>query len=86
MALYPPPHSEEWFDALSRFNPTQAAHTRRIVALAGRDDICGVCGDDPADDYQIVMATIPAHAVATLRLCEDCHQIRSNNGERFERS
>jgi hypothetical protein len=85
MALYPTPHTAEWFDAVRRSNPTEAAHARRIVKLVGRSDVCSVCGDDPADDYKVVATAIPPNAVATVRLCPDCHEIRSYGGERLER-
>ena len=45
------PHSTPWFEALVRFNPDQVAHTAAIVRMAGRLDVCSVCGDDPAADY-----------------------------------
>jgi hypothetical protein len=47
MPIYPEPHSAEWFKALDAFDPQQAAHTREMLRLAGRADVCGVCGDDP---------------------------------------
>lgn len=83
MALYPKPHSKEWFTALEAFNPRQAAMTRIAISKAGRDDVCSICGDDPATDYKFVDATIPKNAVATLRLCDDCRQIRLRDGEKF---
>jgi len=83
MALFPKPHTPEWFAALKAFDPGQAAHTRQIITMAKRDDVCSVCGDDPATDYKATMADMPAKAVATIRLCDDCHQIRTRSGESF---
>ncbi|MFI4976344.1 MAG: hypothetical protein ACHP84_17560 [Caulobacterales bacterium] len=83
MAIYARPHSAEWFAALEVFNPRQAAITRTIIELAGRDDVCSVCGDDPASDYRLTAQDLSDDAVATLRLCDDCHEISAMNGEHF---
>lgn len=83
MALRLKPHSTEWFEALMQFNPEQAAHTASIIRLAGREDVCGVCGDEPAQDYELRAADLPPNAVVTMRLCEDCLNIRIMNGEPF---
>jgi hypothetical protein len=83
MPLFPKSHTPEWFAALEAVDPRQAAHTRQIVAMAKSADVCSVCGDDPATDYKATMADMPAKAVATIRLCDDCHQIRSGAGESF---
>lgn len=79
------PHSPKWFEALRKFNRQQADHTAKILELAGRSDVCGICGDDPASDYEIQLIAPPAGAVTTLRLCDDCHEIRAQTGERFMR-
>ncbi len=73
------PHTREWFAALEGFNPQQARHTRAILTAAGRDDVCSVCGDDPAVDYQIIFPTPQPQSVATIRLCDDCRLIREMN-------
>ena len=63
---------------MEAYSPDEVAYIRNIVALAGRIDVCSVCGDHPAKDYQLVSeALLPSSAVATLRLCEDCRRIRS---------
>lgn len=82
MAHYCTPHSEEWFKALEAFNPAQAAMTRQIISMAGSSEVCSVCGDDPAQDFKLSVA-LPPGAVGTLRLCDDCHEIRSMAGEQF---
>jgi hypothetical protein len=70
------PHSTEWFAALERYNPAQAAHTHLIVESERRLDVCSICGDTPAKDYRLVGHALPADAVRTLRLCNDCWGIR----------
>lgn len=83
MNFYPKPHSEEWFTALEAFNPAQASHTRTIVEAAGREDVCSVCGDFPAEELKIVGADAPP--LASIRLCHDCRTIRSSmQGESYE--
>jgi hypothetical protein len=81
MAIYLIPHSDEWFSALEKFNPDQAAHSRLIIERARRLDICTVCGDDPASDYKLVHPEPVRDAVATIRLCRDCRMLRENDGE-----
>ncbi|MBU1224397.1 MAG: hypothetical protein KKA22_15660 [Gammaproteobacteria bacterium] len=70
------PHSPEWFAALEAWNFPQAAHVREVVKLAKRTDVCSICGDDPTRDYRVVGQRIPLGAVLTLRLCNDCWEIR----------
>lgn len=84
MALFMKPNTPEWFEALELFNPDQAAITRQIISLAGREDVCSVCGDDESKDYKLESDNLPSNAVATLRLCKDCKQIRSSSGESFK--
>lgn len=76
MLSYLKPHSPEWFAALRRVNPTQAEHTQQIISLAGRDDICSICGDDPAIDYKLAGDQVAPDAISTLRLCGECLEIR----------
>jgi hypothetical protein len=83
MTAYPKPHSSEWFKALEAFDIVQAAHSRKIIDLAGKTDVCTICGDDPASDYKLVHPKPHKDAVATIRLCDDCRLIREQNGESF---
>jgi hypothetical protein len=78
MPIYPKPHSRDWFRALEAFNPEQAAMTKKILELAGRDDVCSFCGDDPAKDYQLVGEHFEKDTVTTIRLCDDCRRIRES--------
>jgi hypothetical protein len=77
------PHSPGWFRALEVWNPTQADHTRTIIQAAGRPDVCSICGNDPARDYRLEEPYRPPAGVDTLRLCDDCLQIRRAAGEPF---
>jgi hypothetical protein len=77
------PHSTAWFSAFEQWSPAQAAMTRQIIELAGRCDICSVCGDDPAADYRLQIEQRPPGGVDTLRLCADCVAIRRVGGENF---
>lgn len=70
------PHSTEWFAALERFNPTQAAHTHLVIERAGTPVCCSVCGDTPSKNYRLVGHDLGEDAVSTLRLCDDCWDIR----------
>lgn len=83
MALYPKPHTEEWFTALEKQNPRQAAMTRQIIGLAGREDVCSICGDDPSKEYKLTSPAPMEEDVATIRLCDDCLNIQKGNGQTF---
>ncbi len=65
------PHSPEWFAALQQWDPAKAMMTRKVVELAGRTDVCSICGDDPASDYLLEEEHRPAGGPDTLRLCDD---------------
>lgn len=71
------PHSKEWFAALARVNPQEAAHTRQIIKSAGSSDVCSFCGSIPARDYQVLNRWFTTSVVATFRLCEDCLSTRA---------
>jgi hypothetical protein len=83
MDIYLEPHSGEWFKALEAINPQQASHTRQILDSAGRQDVCSICGEDPASIYRSVTEEQPINAVVTIRLCQDCRVIRKMQGESF---
>ncbi len=76
------PHSKEWFAALAKVNPQEAAHTKQIIKSAGRDDVCSDCGGRHAHDYQVSnkwFGSVPA----TYRLCQDCLSTRAMEGDQF---
>lgn len=83
--VYPTPNSPEWLAALDAFNPVQAGFTRQILKSADRNDVCSICGDDPAQDFKLVDEELPINAVASIRLCEDCRRVRREmHGEKYE--
>ena len=77
------PHTPAWFLALQTRNPAQAAMSWMVTERAGSLEVCSVCGDDPASDYKLDKPGLPADAVTTLRLCDDCLKIRRAGGELF---
>ena len=84
MPNYLKPHSEEWFEALEKQNPMQFAQTKKVISLAGSTEVCSICGDDPAKDYKLESKQASSGMVVTLKLCEDCLNIRKNmQGENF---
>jgi hypothetical protein len=63
--------SAEWLVALEKINPQQATMTRAIIAQAGSQEVCSVCGDTPARDYDLPGAPLRG------RFCDDCKKIQS---------
>jgi hypothetical protein len=78
------PHTKEWFAAMELWDPVKAAVSKFVIDDAGREDVCSVCGDDPAADYRLAKRFRPAGGPDTLRLCEDCLEIHKNAGEPFD--
>lgn len=78
------PHTPEWFASMEVWDPVKAVQTRYVISDASRDDVCSVCGDDPAADYRLEKMFRPPGGPDTLRLCEDCVVIRMNMGDPFE--
>ena len=77
MSLYLTPHTPEWFAAMDTFDPSQAQLTRQILKIAGRLDVCGVCGSKNCDDYKVTPRDKTVHSASTLRLCEICRDLRA---------
>lgn len=76
------PHSKEWFNALAKIDPQQAAATKKIVKTAGSENVCSMCGDHPASDYELADKWFDAESPVTYRLCEDCMStLATNEGE-----
>jgi len=71
------PHSNEWFAALAKSNPQEAAHTKQIIKSARTPEVCSDCGGTPARDYEVSNRAFGLDTVATFRLCEDCLSIRA---------
>jgi hypothetical protein len=78
------PHTPAWFASMEVWDPVKAAQTRYVIDNARRDDICSICGDDPASDYRLQKTFRPPGGPDTLRLCEDCVEIRKGMGDPFE--
>jgi len=75
------PNSPEWLEALAKQNPSQAEMTRALIAKAGTEDICSVCGDEPSQVYRKRGSDADVDA---LRLCDDCLEIRRMNRDHFD--
>ncbi len=75
MPIYLKPHSPEWFRALEDFDPSKAAMTWSVIKKFGFE-VCSICGDVPAHDYQLIDGFMERNAVATIKLCDDCLQIK----------
>lgn len=58
--------------------------TRHVVEAAGNLEVCSICGDDPATAYRLPVDQRSSAGVDTLRLCDDCLQIRVIGGEAFK--
>ncbi len=80
---YLTPHSKEWFAALAKFDPQEAAHTKQILKSAGSTEVCSLCGSEPARDYQVMNKWFANGVVATFRLCEDCLSMRATEGDQM---
>jgi hypothetical protein len=72
------------FESMRVWDPVKAAQTRYIVVDAGHTEVCSICGDDPARDHRLEKPFRPAGGPDTLKLCEDCVEIRRSMGEPFE--
>ena len=55
----------------------QAAMTKQIIELAGKPEVCSICGDYPTTDYKVVGVSFRPGVDATIRLCDDCRDIRT---------
>jgi Permuted papain-like amidase enzyme, YaeF/YiiX, C92 family len=75
------PHSSEWIASLAAWDRAQADHTRHILQLAGRSDVCSICGDNPVKDYRLAEEARAAGGPNTLRLCSDCLGTRQSDDE-----
>lgn len=67
----PLPHTPAWFALVARINATQARMTAEVVARTGRVDVCSICGDTPANDYQLAEPPFQL-----IRLCDDCRVLQ----------
>ncbi|WP_316214828.1 YiiX/YebB-like N1pC/P60 family cysteine hydrolase [Bradyrhizobium sp. SZCCHNR2035] len=77
------PHSPDWFSSMESWDPVKAAVTRFVIKQESREDVCSICGDDPAADYRLEKGFRPPGGPDTLRLCDDCLEIRRSMGDPF---
>ena len=70
------PHTEYWWSLIDRVEPKLAALSRHAVSAEGRTDICSSCGDHPANAYRVVNGAETTPGVPSLRLCDECLEIR----------
>ena len=84
MAKFLKPHSDEWFKVLETQNPQQAEQSRQMISLAASKDVCSICGDEESKDYKLEGSQASPGKAISLRLCDDCLQIRKGmHGENF---
>ena len=74
------PHTPYWWSVIDRVEPQLAALSRHAVASAGSTDVCTSCGDQPASSYRLVNGAETMPGVPSLRLCDDCIEIRRGMG------
>ncbi|MER8954372.1 hypothetical protein NKH98_16855 [Mesorhizobium sp. M0833] len=74
------PHSALWYSIVDRIEPTLAALSRNSVEREGEATVCSSCGDQPTLDYRLVNGAETMPGVPSLRLCEDCIEIRRGMG------
>ncbi|MER8658471.1 YiiX/YebB-like N1pC/P60 family cysteine hydrolase [Mesorhizobium sp. M0847] len=74
------PHSTHWYSIVDRVEPHLAALSRHAVEAEGGTNVCSSCGDEPALDYRLVNGAQTMPGVPSLRLCEDCIEIRRGMG------
>jgi hypothetical protein len=77
MPFYFTPHTTAWFLALEEFDPIEAEITKVATGFGTNLDGCSICGDDPAEDYELVDIFMEDNAVATIRLCGDCFRMKT---------
>ena len=73
------PHTKAWFDLLEQLDPQQAILTKDVLAKAGNSEVCSVCGDISARDYQLLDEYKSADTEMTIRLCKECKFMRGGN-------
>jgi hypothetical protein len=77
MPRYYRPYSRKWFRALEAFDPIKAEMTKLALLRAGGNlNVCQICGDSPAADYQLIDENMESNAVAVARLCDDCLNLK----------
>ncbi|MFC4237717.1 hypothetical protein ACFOY8_21115 [Thalassospira xianhensis] len=78
------PHSTDWFELMDKWDPVTAQQIRYVVQQVSTTEVCGICGDTPAEDYRLAPEQRPKGGIDTYRLCDDCLDIRSRlHGENY---
>lgn len=76
------PHTAEWLFIVEATDPYIAFQTRAILIATNRKDVCGICADDTALDFELRRThQSKRHTILTLRLCRDCRVRKENAGE-----
>lgn len=70
------PHTDHWWSLIDRVEPKLAALSRHAVSAEGRTDVCSSCGDYPSHAYRVVNGAETMPGVPSLRLCDECLEIR----------
>lgn len=78
------PHTAYWWSVIDRVEPQLAALSRHAVGSEGRIDVCSSCGDQPATSYRVVNGAETMPGVPSLRLCDECVEIRRGMGNKLE--
>ncbi|MHC2424222.1 hypothetical protein ACVII1_007223 [Bradyrhizobium elkanii] len=74
------PHTPYWWSVIDRVEPRLAALSRHAVSSEDSTDVCSSCGDHPAYPYRLVNGAETMPGVPSLRLCDDCIEIRRGMG------
>jgi len=74
------PHTSYWWSVIDRVEPTLGALSRQAVSSTGGNEVCSSCGDEPACQYRVVNGAENMPGVPSLRLCDDCLEIRRGMG------
>lgn len=77
------PHSEYWYSIIDIVEPKLATISRHAILSEHRIDVCSSCGDYPAQSYRLVNGVETMPGVPSLRLCDDCIDIRRNMGNQL---
>ncbi|MDE5461549.1 MULTISPECIES: YiiX/YebB-like N1pC/P60 family cysteine hydrolase [unclassified Bradyrhizobium] len=75
------PHTPYWWSVIDRVEPRLAALSRHAVSSEDSTDVCSSCGDHPAYPYRLVNGAETMPGVPSLRLCDDCIEIRRGMGD-----
>ncbi len=70
------PHSAFWYSIIDQVEPNLAMLSRHAIKAEGSKDICSSCGDEPVTDYRLVNGAETMPGVPSLRLCNECIEIR----------